>query len=55
MYAVNMCYSHCLIIKLIWLIVRHNKSRWKSETKDSGRKKGRVREMPVNYQRYEMS
>ena len=43
-YSVNMYYSHQLIINLIWPIARQNKARQESQTKNTERKKGGVRD-----------
>ena len=43
MYAVNMYYSHCLVIKLIWPIARQNKAMQENQTENIERKKGGVR------------
>lgn len=37
-YAIDMDFSHWLIIELIWAIVRQNKVRWESQTENRGRR-----------------
>lgn len=44
LYAVKMYYFHWLVIKLIWPIARHNKARLESQTENTKRKRGGVRE-----------
>ena len=46
LYAVNVFYYHCLIMKPIWPIARQNRSRWEIQAKMKGKRRW-VREMPA--------